>query len=169
VSRPPSLIIFFCLASGIASAATLCHPDESVVYSCKIKGSSKIASVCSSLNFDRDKGYLQYRFGAPGRIELIYPKSKIGSQKLFFWRELRPYHSSVRELTFKSGPYFYTLSAYDVSEELNDIKGGAQLGDLVVEKTGGSGDVRSLKCAAFPEGKFNLFGVVEDGDDLIGH
>ena len=164
---PIRLIVFFWLLLGATvSAKTLCSPSEKVLFSCPIKNSAKIASVCASPHIDRDQGYLQYRFGAPGKLELVYPQTRAGSQKQFYWREFRPYQSSLRTLTFKSGSYSYTLSAYDVSETLNNIKGGAQFGELETENTRSNSKATVLRCAAFPEGEFNLGGIVEDADKL---
>jgi len=160
-----ALCFLFC---EMTSASTLCTPSEKVLFSCQLENSKKIASVCAAINLTRTVGYLQYRFGTRGKLELVYPSTKVATQERFFWRELRPYQSSVRELTFKSGEYYYTLSAYDVSEALNDIPGGAQVGQIEVEKSRGSSHPTVLKCVSYPEGEFSLGGLVRDGDDLIG-
>jgi hypothetical protein len=62
---------------------TLCARDERVIFSCPIKKPAKIVSVCASKDLTADRGYLQYRFGLPGKIELEFPKDRKGTQEKF--------------------------------------------------------------------------------------
>ena len=62
---------------------TLCAKDERVIFSCPVKRPAKIVSVCASKDLTGDRGYLQYRFGLPGKIELEYPKDRNGTQQKF--------------------------------------------------------------------------------------
>jgi len=54
-----------------------------VIFSCAVKRPAKIVSVCASKDITAEKGYLQYRFGLPGKIELEYPKDRTGTQQKF--------------------------------------------------------------------------------------
>jgi hypothetical protein len=70
--------------------ASLCKPDEVVYFSCKIKLSSKTASLCGGPLKDTkghsllESGWLQYRFGKQdGPVELVFPTNKTGSVKQF--------------------------------------------------------------------------------------
>ena len=78
------LLVFI---SSNVYAATHCLPLEFVYFSCKIKGTSNVASLCSNqadVRGDVPKDmWLQYRFGRVGHIKLIYPKNKKGSLSLF--------------------------------------------------------------------------------------
>lgn len=69
---------------------------------------------------------MQYRFGVPGKLEFVYPPTKAATQDQFYWRELRGIH----ELIFQSGDYYYTISTYDVGEELVNIPGGSHFGQI---------------------------------------
>ncbi|QSI76658.1 hypothetical protein [Niveibacterium microcysteis] len=159
-----ALVVLLC---GASNAASLCTTEEAVVFNCKVKRSNRIASVCASPNLKRDVGYLQYRFGAPGKApELVFPKSRSRSQAQFYWRRLHPYHSSLIEIGFRSGPYFYTLSATDGAEDLNGISGGVQAGNVAVGKAFYSSNVALLECDAYPEGSLDLEGIAQDGDLL---
>ena len=64
-------------------ANTLCAKNERVIFSCPIRKSAKIVSVCASRDLTSEKGYLQYRFGLPGKIELEFPKERTGTQQKF--------------------------------------------------------------------------------------
>jgi hypothetical protein len=54
--------------------ATLCEANEEIMLSCQIAGSDKVLSVCASPDLAQD-GYLQYRFGESGSVELAYPET----------------------------------------------------------------------------------------------
>src|SRR5438093_12411902 len=62
---------------------TLCGRDERVIFSCPLKRPAKIVSVCSSKDLTSERGYLQYRFGLPGKIELEFPQTRQGTQEKF--------------------------------------------------------------------------------------
>ena len=51
---------------------TLCAKDERVIFACVLKQPAKIVSVCASKNVTSETGYLQYRFGLPGKVELEF-------------------------------------------------------------------------------------------------
>jgi len=57
---------------GASPAATLCHPDEQIVFNCTVK-SGKIVSLCRSPELTQHQGVLHYRFGRPGAVELQFP------------------------------------------------------------------------------------------------
>src|ERR1044071_2779627 len=60
---------------------SLCARTEQIIFSCLTKrsGSSspttpaKIVSLCASRDLDKERGYLQYRYGLPGKVELEFP------------------------------------------------------------------------------------------------
>jgi hypothetical protein len=155
------------------TAETLCLPSEKIIFNCEISNKHKFASVCASPDLTNSKGYLQYRFGNPKKLELVYPNNKENSQNLFYFRLLHPYQSFVKELTFKSGAYFYTIAIYEVSEELNDIPDGAYFGQIEIEKQQnsqyrGRSATHIIKCNDYSEsGMEDLMNVVQDADKLI--
>jgi hypothetical protein len=163
------IYIALALTSTSASAASsLCTKDEKIIFSCKVKKSSKTVSVCASKSLNRNSGYLQYRFGTQKHVEFVYPTTKVASQERFYWEEKRiAQYGGIVELTFINQGYFYTISRYAVSEEYNDIPGGSHGGDVVVQKSGDSKFDR-LTCVGYPHGEFYLTGIVRNADDLIG-
>jgi hypothetical protein len=90
------------------ASETLCASSEVVRFSCVIEKSRKIASVCASPNLNKVNGYIQYRFGSVGHIELEFPSSQSGSQSKFRW--IGDYgHGEDELLSFESGPYEYQI------------------------------------------------------------
>ena len=59
-----------------------CKIDEKIIFSCLLKKNKKIVSICASNNFSAHDGYLQYRFGKKGKIELVLPVSESSSQAI---------------------------------------------------------------------------------------
>src|SRR5213594_3849147 len=64
-------------------AGTLCATSERIIFSCPIRRPAKIVSLCASKDLTSERGYLQYRFGVPEKIELEFPKSRTGTQPQF--------------------------------------------------------------------------------------
>jgi hypothetical protein len=103
------------VALPAAAADTWCSKDETTYFSCKIKGSEKVLSVCGK------DSYLQYRFGKPGRIELQFPKNRVDSRSEFTVDH--EYRQSVGtnedSLRFASGAFHYRVFyfSYPLSQE----------------------------------------------------
>jgi hypothetical protein len=62
------------LLSTNVIAASHCKKDEAIFFSCYIKGTSKVASLCG--NTPEPTEWLQFRFGLINKPNVIYPKSK---------------------------------------------------------------------------------------------
>jgi hypothetical protein len=69
--------------SGERQPNTLCAKDERIIFSCPVKRPAKIVSLCASKDLTSDHGYLQYRFGLPGKVELEFPKDRTATQQKF--------------------------------------------------------------------------------------
>ncbi|MDR2668612.1 MAG: hypothetical protein LBC14_01505 [Desulfovibrio sp.] len=67
-------VFLMCSFSAAFAAETLCTDGELLIFTCRTP--KKTASVCASPQFGPDTGYLQYRFGEPGKIELTLPSVK---------------------------------------------------------------------------------------------
>jgi len=92
-----------------APALTLCAKDETVVFSCQLKNSPKTVSLCSSSRLTKTQGYLQYRFGLPGKVELEYPKQRSDSQKSFHYSHYFRAQFDSTEISFSTDDYTYTV------------------------------------------------------------
>jgi hypothetical protein len=155
--------LLFALACPAARAATLCQPDEVVVYHCALRASPQVVSVCASPGLTRTGGGLQFRHGAPGMpVERVYPADPAGAQALFFWQERRPYHSSLKEISFQSAGRVHTLSALEGAAGLSGTTKGFQGGELLIEKTRGGEKLARLACTTYPDGTLDLAGIVND-------
>jgi len=97
------------MSSPVVVPANLCREAEQIVFSCQIKGSDKILSVCAAQNLDRENGYLQYRFGTNKEVELEFPSDIRDSQKAFrYSRYTRPLVTYLR-LSFQENNYTFTV------------------------------------------------------------
>ena len=97
------------MPSLVVVPANLCREAEQIVFSCQIKGSDKILSVCAAQNLDRENGYLQYRFGTNKEVELEFPGDIRDSQKAFqYSRYTRPLVTYLR-LSFQENNYTFTV------------------------------------------------------------
>lgn len=157
----PALLL--ALISPPGTAATLCQADEVVIFSCALRDSPRLASVCASAGLTRVAGSLQFRLGTPGRAaEQIYPADPAGAQALFYWQERRPYHTSLKEISFLSAGLVHTLSALEGAAGMDGKTRGFQGGELLIEKTRGGEKLARLACETYPDGTLDLAGIVND-------
>ena len=63
--------LFALTALPVWATESLCDVQEQVIFSCSL--GKKMVSVCASNDFSASKGYLQYRFGQKGALELVFP------------------------------------------------------------------------------------------------
>lgn len=96
-------------SSNGAPANSLCEPTEKIIFSCTVKRSAKIVSLCSSKDFAKDRGYLQYRFGLPGKVELEFPKTRAGTQGQFHYSHYFRYQVDLTEISFNIDGYEYEI------------------------------------------------------------
>ncbi len=90
-------------------AGSLCEKDEVIVFSCPIRKPAKIVSLCSSKELTKERGYLQYRFGLPGKIELEFPKQREQTQAAFNYSHYFRAQYDLTEITFEQGSYVYAI------------------------------------------------------------
>ena len=94
---------------GALQANSLCAKDERIIFSCPIKRPAKIVSVCASKDLTSDRGYIQYRFGLPGRIELEFPKTRTGTQATFKYSHYFRAQFDETEIGFTADAYEYAI------------------------------------------------------------
>jgi hypothetical protein len=88
---------------------TLCERSEKIVFSCRIRNPAKIVSLCASKELTKDSGYLQYRFGLPGKIELEFPKQREQGRAAFKYKHYFRAQFDITEISFSSDGYEYTI------------------------------------------------------------
>jgi hypothetical protein len=107
------LLIFMppAASSSIAQLqpGSLCERSEKIVFSCRISKPAKIVSLCSSKELTKDRGYLQYRFGLPGKIELEFPNEREQTQRAFKYTHYFRAQFDLTEISFTSNGYDYTI------------------------------------------------------------
>lgn len=98
-------------APNIAQTQTgsLCESTEKIVFSCTVGKAAKIVSLCSSKELTKDRGYLQYRFGLPGKIELEFPKQREQTQQAFKYSHYFRAQFDQTEISFTSDAYEYAI------------------------------------------------------------
>jgi hypothetical protein len=89
---------------------SLCAKDERIIFSCPTKRPAKIVSVCASKDLTSERGYLQYRFGLPGKIELEFPKDRNGTQQKFHYTHYFRAQFDLTEISFSINGYDYQVT-----------------------------------------------------------
>ena len=124
------------LFSAGCLAQSHCRRGEINYFSCTIKGSEKVASLCgNNLKYTYETngrngslngltGSLQYRFGFPGKPEFVFPKVKPGSDSVArfkgFWT--KGYRISYDEISFENQGVRYSL-AFTQSSQTDESEG----------------------------------------------
>jgi hypothetical protein len=97
---------------------TLCVADERVIFSCLLRQPAKILSVCGAKELTNEKGYLQYRFGMPGNIELECPTDRTNTQQQFEYSHYFRARVDLTEINFTvNGVSFSVFDDYNGEEK----------------------------------------------------
>jgi hypothetical protein len=103
------LAMAFC-ASPLAAPppkASLCTPAEDVIFQCDLKG--KRLSLCASRDFSTNGGTVQYRYGVPAKMELLYPETPQPARDRFFFSSTPYSGGGEAHIRFSNGDYDYIL------------------------------------------------------------
>ncbi|WP_242487229.1 MULTISPECIES: hypothetical protein [unclassified Pseudomonas] len=93
---------------------TLCSDDEDIYFSCPLQG-GKTVSICARGNSKPTAGSVQYRYGIPGKIEMVYPKTVLPPKGKIFVVDASEGSVNLNIIKFKSGAYTYFVSQAFVS------------------------------------------------------
>jgi hypothetical protein len=88
------------------AAPTLCAANERVLFSCST--GAHTASICASKVLSKDAA-MQYRFGKPGSLELVYPEAGVKPADAFVLGTLAFSGGGGAWLRFNKGPFRYTV------------------------------------------------------------
>lgn len=95
-----------------ADSATHCTDDELTVFSCELKN-KKTVSVCASNDVSARSGYLQYRFGKIGKVELSVPPKKKSFPQELSLQHSKDDSASYNYMSFSNGGNFiYELTSF---------------------------------------------------------
>ena len=138
---------------------TLCDRNERVIFSCPLKRPAKIVSVCAAKDLTSDRGYLQYRFGLPGKIELEFPKERTGTQTKFQYTHYFRAQVDLTETNFNVNGY-----EYQVTDDYNGEEKPAQTIQGVSVTTPGKPKEVTFICRAKPKADYtDLQAVLGNG------
>jgi hypothetical protein len=139
---------------------TLCARNERVIFSCPLRRPAKIVSVCAAKNLTRETGYLQYRFGLPGKIELEFPEERQGSQVKFEYMHYFRAQFDLTEINFTvDGVNYSVFDDYNGEE-----KPAVSLQGVSVNKPGTGEKETRFICRTKPKADFtDLQAVLESG------
>lgn len=136
---------------------SLCTRDERIIFSCRVRRPAKIASLCASKDLARERGYLQYRFGLPGKIELEYPKDRTGTQEKFHYTHYFRAQFDLTEISFAIDGY-----EYEITDDYNGEEKPAQTIQGVIVKAPDGKQV-TLTCRSGPKTDYTDLQAVLSG------
>jgi len=146
---------------GALQPNSLCAKDERIIFSCPIKRPAKIVSVCASKDLTSDRGYIQYRFGLPAKVELEFPKERNGSQQKFQYSHYFRAQVDLTEISFTVNGY-----EYQVTDDYNGEEKPAQTIQGVMVTAPGKPKEVSLACRVKPKADYtDLQAVLPSGQD----
>lgn len=163
-------IAFLCFVSERESRASvtfgqalqpnsLCARDERIIFSCLVKKPAKIVSLCASKNLSADQGYLQYRFGLPGKVELEFPKERTGTQQKFQYTHYFRAQVDLTEISFSNNGY-----EYQITDDYNGEEKPAQSIQGIMVTAPGKPKEVSLACRTKPKADYtDLQAVLPNG------
>lgn len=106
--RALSLVVVLTSSLALADEPLyLCKANEELIFGCEVK--DKLVSVCSSKNLTKTTGYVQYRFGTPDNIELVYPKTEISPEGRFFLSSTGYAGGGANMIRFNNDGYEYLI------------------------------------------------------------
>jgi hypothetical protein len=108
-NRSPATAVSASPQPGALQLNSLCAKDERIIFSCPVKRPANIVSICASKDLTSERGYLQYRFGLPGKIELEYPKDRTGTQQKFHYTHYFRAQFDMTEIAFTIDGYEYSV------------------------------------------------------------
>src|SRR5712671_7188645 len=109
VSTSFSLPAIQSAASKSLQPNSLCAKDERIIFSCPVKRPAKIVSICASKDLTSERGYLQYRFGLPGKVELEFPKDRNATQQKFQYSHYFRARFEMTSINFTIDGYEYSV------------------------------------------------------------
>jgi hypothetical protein len=130
-------------------AGTLCKKGERIIFSCPIKRPAKIVSLCASKDLTNERGYVQYRFGLPGNVELEYPKERTGTQDKFHYTHYFRAQFDLTEISFTNDGY-----EYQITDDYNGEEKPAQSIQGVSVTAPGKPKEVSLACRVKPKADY---------------
>lgn len=125
-----ALALLLLTLANTASSATLCEPGEVVLFNCN--AATKTVSLCRSSDLSETVGYMQYRYGPPGRPEMVFPKTKKHPSRYF-------------SVSYVPGRSYYSSVSFEVGKFKYEVYSLQALPDPVDPNNNGSGEECDLR------------------------
>lgn len=161
----PEARLFAAAVGKIDQPSSLCRAEEQVIFSCVAAQSAKLVSLCGSKLLDHRRGYLQYRYGIPGAIELQFPQARANTQLVFRYARYSRAQVDRTEISFDNQDNRYTLfDYYD-----GDVTPAITVAGIRVGKHGTKGRETELRCQSRPASKLGSLETVirRDNDNPL--
>ena len=159
-----ALVLLAAVAPSALSSTTLCTKTERTHFSCKV-AKDKLLSVCGSRLLTAKSGYIQYRFGTPSKVELVYPPTPDHPNGRFYFHEGAYSGGYMDHLSFKVGAYSYVVYDHFSSAKSPIETNSKDAGVLVIDPSQNEiyFKCRTPKDARFDDANF-LDAVLQDED-----
>ena len=161
----PEVNLFAAEMGKIVQPSSLCRAEEQVIFTCVAAGSAKLVLLCGSKLLDHRRGYLQYRYGKPGAIELQFPQARANTQLAFRYAHYFRAQVDRTEISFDNQDSRYTIfDYYD-----GDVTPVIALAGVRVGKHGTKGRDTELQCQFRPASKLESLQTVirRDNDNAL--
>lgn len=140
------------LAVQAANTSSLCEAGELTLWSCTVKKNKKTASLCGSKGLSATSGYVQYRYGKVGHVELVFPNTHENTQKQFrYSRYTRPL-TTYLSVRFKNNGVDYGLEYTDRDDPAEmadmDSKARARAQSTILRVSMPKGKETEIPCDA---------------------
>lgn len=128
-------------------------------------GSANLVSLCGSKSLDHRRGYLQYRYGKPGAIELQFPQARANTQLAFRYAHYFRAQVDRTEISFDNQGYRYTIFNY-YEGDATPVTTTAGVG---ISKHGTQGRETEMQCFGKPTSKLGSLEAVipRDHDNAL--
>jgi hypothetical protein len=149
------------LPAIVLAEQTLCSPGETVYFSCKVEGAGELVSLCGNSFENPERFWLQYRFGRPEKLALVYPKDRShflrSSFDVSYFRRPKGFDT---EVSFTNGGWSYTVFHWAPGETESGYETTYKSGVAFAQNRAGHGT--TFNCAKEPnlgqDGAFSILG-----------
>jgi len=99
------------LAAPVVAAEpeNLCGPGETVWFGAALKGTGQLVSLCGLPPAAGAPGWVEFRKGKPGAIDLRYPAERAGSFKKFLYRRYTRPRTTYLKIEFARDGLAYAI------------------------------------------------------------
>jgi hypothetical protein len=156
----PGTTLLAAQAATKSQSSSLCRAEEQVIFTCSVVAEARTVSLCASSVLDHRRGYLQYRYGKPGALELQFPQARANTQLAFRYAHYFRAQVDRTEVSFDNQGYRYTI--FDYYE--GDVKPAISTAGVRVSKHGRNGQEVELVCHGKPTSKLGRLETVVPRD-----